>query len=397
MNPASAPRVSLLGKTNLDEFCQHSLLISALRTCAALQVLATHLRGEFYPSLRTVSEPALWYQALAFLTGFGHLSVVIFFLLSGWLVGGSVLNKLGQPRLLASYAIDRVTRLWIVLIPGFVLTLVLGTVTGSVDPTRVSYAPDDAYSLTTFLGNLFGLQGMAVPRFGGNYALWSLANEIWYYALFPLLLLPSIGKSRFAKAAGPLLAIFIASQLLADISLYFLIWLLGVGFSRVRIVLSRPMRLALVAVLLALAAYLRLSGSIGTLIVATFPEDLLFSLLFLCLLSSLQFPAERSRPGNRIAIALGVLAPFSFTLYVIHYPLLYLIKHLGQPYGISHLSPTDPASMLVYGALFAGIVAFAWLFHLPFEAQTNRLRRFVKRILLEPRDAAYSGAPMRDS
>ncbi len=397
MNPASAPRVSLLGKTNLDESCQHSLLISALRTCAALQVLATHLRGEFYPSLRTVSEPALWYQALAFLTGFGHLSVVIFFLLSGWLVGGSVLNKLGQPRLLASYAIDRVTRLWIVLIPGFVLTLVLGTVTGSVDPTRVSYAPDDAYSLTTFLGNLFGLQGMAVPRFGGNYALWSLANEIWYYALFPLLLLPIIGKSRFAKAAGPLLAIFIASQLLADISLYFLIWLLGVGFSRVRIVLSRPMRLALVAVLLALAAHLRLSGSIGTLIVATFPEDLLFSLLFLCLLSSLQFPAERSRPGNRIAIALGVLAPFSFTLYVIHYPLLYLIKHLGQPYGISHLSPTDPASMLVYGALFAGIVAFAWLFHLPFEAQTNRLRRFVKRILLEPRDAAYSGAPMRDS
>jgi len=396
MNPASAPRVSLLGKTNLDESCQHSLLISALRTCAALQVLATHLRGEFYPSLRTVSEPALWYQALAFLTGFGHLSVVIFFLLSGWLVGGSVLNKLGQPRLLASYAIDRVTRLWIVLIPGFVLTLVLGTVTGSVDPTRVSYAPDDAYSLTTFLGNLFGLQGMAVPRFGGNYALWSLANEIWYYALFPLLL-PIIGKSRFAKAAGPLLAIFIASQLLADISLYFLIWLLGVGFSRVRIVLSRPMRLALVAVLLALAAYLRLSGSIGTLIVATFPEDLLFSLLFLCLLSSLQFPAERSRPGNRIAIALGVLAPFSFTLYVIHYPLLYLIKHLGQPYGISHLSPTDPASMLVYGALFAGIVAFAWLFHLPFEAQTNGLRRFVKRILLEPRDAAYSGAPMRDS
>lgn len=77
--------------------------------------------------------------------------------------------------------------------------------------------------------------------------------------------------------------------------------------------------------------------------------------------------------------------------------MLYLIKHLGQPYGISHLSPTDPASMLVYGALFAGIVAFAWLFHLPFEAQTNRLRRFVKRILLEPRDAAYSGAPMRDS
>lgn len=397
MDSASPPRICLLGKTNLDESYQHSILISALRSLAALQVLVTHLRGELYPSLRTVAEPTLWYQALAFLTGFGHLAVVIFFLLSGWLVGGSVLNKVGQPQLLASYAIDRLTRLWIVLIPGFVLTLALGAITGHVDPDRVSYAPDDEYSLTTFLGNLFGLQGMAVPRFGGNFSLWSLANEIWYYALFPLLLLPFIGKSRFAKVAGLVLAAFIASQLLLDISLYFLIWLLGVGFSRIRIVLSRPARLLLIAVLVALAVYLRLSGSIGTLIVATFPEDLVFSLLFLCLLSSLQYPAERKRIGNRIALLFGLLAPFSFTLYVIHYPLLHLITRIGPPFGIDGLSTSDPRSLLVFGGLFVGIVAFAWLFHLPFEAQTNRVRRLVKGLVLEPATKPYPGAPMRDS
>ena len=397
MNPPSKPRIRLLGKTNLNEDYQHSLVISALRSLAALQVLATHLRGEFYPSLRTVAEPALWYQLLAFLTGFGHLAVVIFFLLSGWLVGGSVLNKLEQPRLLASYAIDRVTRLWIVLIPGFLLTIVLATATGSVDPHRVSYAAANEYSVTAFLGNLFGLQGMAVPRFGGNYSLWSLANEIWYYALFPLLLLPFIGKSRFTKIGGLVVAAFIASQLLFDITLYFLIWLLGVGFSRIQIELSRAVRLLLVVALLALAAYLRLSGSIGTLVAATFLEDLVFSLLFLCLLSSLQFRADRTRPGNRLAHMAGLLAPFSFTLYVIHYPLLYLIKDLGQPFGIAELSTTDPGSILVFCALFVAIVALAWLFHLPFEAQTNRVRAFVKRLVLESGTKPYAGPRMRDS
>ncbi len=397
MNPPSKPRARLLGKTNLNEDYQHSLVISALRSLAALQVLATHLRGEFYPSLRTVAEPALWYQLLAFLTGFGHLAVVVFFLLSGWLVGGSVLNKLGQPRLLASYAIDRVTRLWIVLIPGFILTIVLATVTGNVNPHQLSYAPENEYSVTAFLGNLFGLQGMAVPRFGGNFSLWSLANEIWYYALFPLLLLPFIATSRFARIGGPLLAAFIAAQLLFDITLYFVLWLLGVAFSRVQLELPRAVRWLLIVVLLALAAYLRLSGSIGTLIAATFPEDLVFSLLFLCLLSSLQFRADRKRFGNRLARMAGMLAPFSFALYVIHYPLLYLIKHLGQAYGIGQLSAADPASLLVYCGLFAAIVAFAWLFHLPFEAQTNRVRSFVKRLLLEPAAKPYAAPSMRDS
>lgn len=397
MNPPSKPRVRLLAKTNLNEDYQHSLVISALRSLAALQVLATHLRGEFYPSLRTVSEPALWYQVLAFLTGFGHLAVVLFFLLSGWLVGGSVLNKLGQPRLLAAYAIDRVTRLWIVLIPGFILTIALAAVTGQVNPQQVSYASGNEYSVTAFLGNLFGLQGMAVPRFGGNYSLWSLANEIWYYALFPLLLLPFVGKSRVTRIGGPLLAACIATQLLFDITLYFLIWLLGVAFSRVQLELSRAVRCLLIVVLLALAAYLRLSGSIGTLIAATFPEDLVFSLLFLCLLSSLQFRADHKRPGNRFARLVGLLAPFSFTLYVIHYPLLYLIKHLGPAFGIGQLSTTDPGSVLVYCALFAGIVAFAWLFHLPFEAQTNRVRSFVKRLVLEPGATPYAAPGLRDS
>lgn len=384
MNPAGAMRIRLLDRTNLDESYQHSILISALRSLAALQVVAAHLRGELFPSLKTVADPSLWYQGLAFLTGFSHLAVVIFFLLSGWLVGGSLLNKLGAPHYMMSYAIDRLTRMWIVLVPGFVLTLAIGTITQAVDPGRISYAPDNEYSWSAFWGNLFGLQGMAVPRFGGNFSLWSLSNEMWYYALFPLLLLPVIGRSSVTKVAGVAACALIGYHLLFDLMLYFLVWLLGVLFSRIHIEMGRGARYLLIAVLLALAVHLRMSGSIGTLVAATFAEDLLFSVLFLCLLSSLQFPADRASIGNRLAAVAGLLAPFSFTLYVIHYPLIYLAKFLHEPIGTATLSTTDPASLLVYAGLFVAIVVFAYLFHLPFEANTYRLRSFIKRIMLAP-------------
>jgi peptidoglycan/LPS O-acetylase OafA/YrhL len=390
MHPASIMRIRLLDRTNLNESYQHSVLISALRSIAALQVVAAHLRGELFPSLKSVADPSLWYQGLAFLTGFSHIAVVIFFLLSGWLVGGSLLNKLGEPHCMMSYAIDRLTRMWIVLVPAFVLTLAIGTIMQTVDPDRVSYAPDNEYSWSTFWGNLFGLQGMAVPRFGGNFSLWSLSNEMWYYALFPLLLLPMIAQRTSTKVAGLAACAVIGYQLLFDLMLYFLIWLLGVLFSRIRIEASRGVRLLLILVIVALAVHFRLKGSIGTLVADTFADDLVFSVLFLCLLSSLQFPANRERIGNRLASLAGLLAPFSFTLYVIHYPLIYLGKYLYEPIGSADLSTTDPASLLVYGALFVAIVVFAYLFHLPFEAHTYRLRRFVKRMLMAPAAGPYS-------
>jgi peptidoglycan/LPS O-acetylase OafA/YrhL len=385
MYPASTPRVRLLGTSNLDEAYQHSIVISALRSCAALQVLAAHLRGALFPSLRTLPDPAVWYQALAFVTGFSHLAVMVFFVLSGWLVGGSLLNKLGEPQLFASYAIDRLTRLWIVLIPTFVLTLVLGTVAGTVDPERVSFAADDEYSVAAFLGNLFGLQGMEVPRFGINYSLWSLSNETWYYVLFPLLLLPLVGKSKVTRMAGLIAGAIIAYHLLDDILLYFLIWLLGAVFSRIRIDLSRRMRTVLLIGLGSFAVYYRLGGSLGTPLPRTFAEDLLFSVIFACWLSSLQFPADRTSIGNRLAILAGYLAPFSFTLYAVHYPIIHTIKRLDGPLGIRQLSASDPGSLLACGALFVGIVVFAWLFHLPFEAQTHGVRRYLKRLVLGAR------------
>lgn len=380
------PRIALLDRTVQSPDFHHAILISVLRGLAALQVAAAHLRAQLFPGLKGMEDPTFWYQALAFMTGFAHQAVVVFFLLSGWLVGGSLLNKLHQPRAMADYAIDRITRLWVVLIPAFLLTLAIGALTQQVDPSVASFARDNAYSGTAFIGNLFGLQDMAVPRFGGNFPLWSLANEIWYYMLFPLLVLPLCGKTILGRAAALLAVVLAACYLNGNILLYLPVWLLGVAFSRIRIDASAAQRCLMLAILAVLSVYFRLTGSNDILDASSFVQDMMFSIAFLPLLSSLQFKADYSQPWVRLASTAGArLAAFSFTLYVVHVPLLTLLRHVTMSIPGAHLSPHHPGDLAVYVAMLAFIVVVAYMFYLPFEAQTVRVRVALKRLLFGPR------------
>lgn len=380
MRIAPLPRFRLLQHSQLGEDTYHSLLISLLRGLAALQVAAAHLRGEFMPGMRSLEDPALWYQGLAFATGFAHQAVVVFFLISGWLVGGSLLNKMAQPQALRSYAIDRISRLWTVLIPTFVLVIALGILSGTLDPRNADFAPDNPYSWTALAGNLAGLQTISVPQFGGNYPLWSLANESWYYLMFPLLVLYMDGRRRVLAGAAMLLCAFV---LPFEIMLYFAIWLLGAGFSRVRLDCGAATRTLLALLLAALSVYFRLYGSNDDLVAASFGQDLLLSLVFLALLSS---TVVKPDPGNALVAPLrrwaGWLSNFSFTLYVVHVPVLGLLRWLGQHlFGVDKLAADSPLDLLVYLAMLAIVVWFSYGFYRLFEARTGQVRRTLKKLL----------------
>ena len=387
------PSVRFLSATNLKSEYQHSILISVLRGLAAVEVVAAHLRAQLFPSLKLLPDPTLWYTLLAFFTGFAHQAVVVFFVLSGWLVGGSLLNKLHQPGIMTSYAIDRFTRIWIVLIPAFLLTVFIGSFTGMIDPSRVSYARGNEYSVTSFIGNLFGLQDMVVPRFGGNFSLWSLANEIWYYLLFPLLVLLFVAKSTATKIGSAVTMCVIGYCLSFQIVLYFIIWLLGVLFSRIQIDCSRSFRGFLIGGLVCVSVYFRLTGSNDILVPESFTQDLVCSVVFLSLLSSLQYRRDITRLRTQIAIAAGEwFAAFSFTLYVIHVPILVLLRHLHEPLA-ADLSPDAIGDFGVYLAVLGIIILIAYVFHLPFEAQTHRVRRLFKRVAIggKPKGAGVVG------
>jgi peptidoglycan/LPS O-acetylase OafA/YrhL len=382
MNSPTLPRLHLVPESQLGSDSYHSILISALRALAALQVAAAHLRAEFFPGLRGLDNPALWYQALAFFSGFAHQAVLVFFLISGWLVGGSLLNKLGQPEALTLYAIDRVTRLWTVLMPTFVLILAFGILNGTLDPRTPDFSASNPYSWVTLAGNLVGLQNVSVPEFGDNYPLWSLANESWYYLMFPVLVLglKSRGGAR-ALALGFLLAT--ALLLPTHISVYFLIWLMGAAASRLRLDCGAGTRLALLSALALLSVVFRLKGSNDDLSLASFPQDLALSVLFLLFLCSTVVKTDpASRLTNRARRLANLFSDFSFTLYVVHIPVLGMLGWLGlQFYGSRQLDPHALSSLVIYGAMLAAVVLFAYGFYRLFEARTYQVRRWCKALL----------------
>jgi hypothetical protein len=171
----------------------------------------------------------------------------------------------------------------------------------------------------------------------------------------------------------------IAACLSEVMLLYFLVWLIGAAFARVRIDAGPLARALLLLLFLALAVYYRIAGGNNHMSTGTIVQDLAFGTALALFLCSMRFrPAGQSRLRARV-VALGrFFAGFSFTLYVIHVPLIDAMLHVGAPFfGQQRLSPAEPLHYLVYLGMLAGIVALAWLFHLPFEANTQRLRAWI--------------------
>jgi peptidoglycan/LPS O-acetylase OafA/YrhL len=382
MNAYRLPSIEWQRQSPLDNTSAHSLLISLLRGLAAIQVAAAHLRSEMFPGLREIAHPSLAYQLLAFATGFAHQAVVIFFLISGWLVGGSLLNKLAQQDryALRAYAIDRATRLWTVLLPALCLMLAIACLIGEADPARFDASTQNEFSAAGFIGNLLGLQTVLVKNFAGNYALWSLSNETWYYIQFPLLLIVFAGRSRLSQLGAATLLVLLCASLPLSITLYFALWLAGALFSRLRIECSNAFRAALVLVAAACSVFFRINGRNDDLQVDSFLQDLVYSLPLLAFLASMQRPLDRdSRTVQRLGRIAHLLSEFSFTLYVTHVPLIKLLRYLGMAYfARNRLAPDTALDYAIYVGMLLALMAFAYLSYLLFESHTFRVRRAVK-------------------
>ena len=383
MASTTKPGIRLSRPEPGEDSCQ-SLLISLLRGLCAVEVAAAHLRAEFFPGLRAMADPPLAYQALAFFTGFAHQAVVLFFLISGWLVGGGLLGKIGRPQALQAYAIDRLSRLWTVLVPTFVLMLVFGVLAGQLIPNTIDYSPSNNYSLLSFAGNLVGLQTVTMEPFGANFPLWSLANETWYYLMFPLLLVLVAGSTPVRRVLAMLTLVAIALALPYDMTLYFLVWLLGAIFSRLRVDCSNAVRWLMLAVFGAVAAYFRLAGYNDDMTAASFVQDLVYSLVFLLFLCSMHIKADpASRRMIRLRSAATFFAEFSFTLYVFHIPLIRLMQHVGlSVWGGYRLSPSSWVDYGIYFSLLGVVLVLSYGSYLLFESHTPKVRRWLKEMLL---------------
>ncbi len=216
-----------------------NLWLDLIRGCSALIVCLGHLRNAILIDYSVLVNPSIIIKAFYAITGFGHQAVMVFFVLSGYFVGGAVLRS-GDKFSWGSYLTSRLTRLWVVLIPCLLITWIVGLIVEHYASGVLSGANYDVWhsgpkmgeystDFSTFLANIFFMQTIVSPVFGLNGPLWSLANEFWYYMLFPLLAI-AIGviesQKVFFRAIAFIFAMIIAWCLPDNILYGFMIWIM---------------------------------------------------------------------------------------------------------------------------------------------------------------------------
>ena len=229
-----------------------------------------------------------------------------------------------------------------------------------------------------FFGNLFFLQNIRTPVFGSNGALWSLANEFWYYILFPLGLIALWRTQRPAHrllcaALFALTAWFIG----AGMFLSFVIWLAGVVLFKLPPPSFTPRN----------GRFLRLGASLCYApiffgferlpMIGGLNRDYLFALLttlFLWILLS----ANKPYPSHaRVVQVSRESARFSYTLYANHVPFLVFLT--AMLVGDSRWHPTPNALLSGFGILLV-VLAYSWGIAFLTEFRTDALRVRLERL-----------------
>lgn len=349
-----------------------SAWLDLFRWVAAFAVVLTHMNAIYYVKVMTLpmGQRSLGHLALAVLSGWGRPAVMMFFVLSGYLVGGGSWRKYQRFGRFApgDYMVARLSRLWLVVLPGLVMIsglFLLGTgpfggISSGAYAPHTDEAASAQISFGVFICNAFFMQTALCPNFAGDGALWSLFNEFWYYCawcIFMVALASSRPTLRFGLpliSLATLLGLAIlqirwAGRLRDDILIYSSVWLLGVAVAAnsKRVPALNP---ALAAILFAACltiwrVYLS-PPDIGDRFGLELSGDTLVAFSFAHLLFAMQRSRKLSAPPFA-HLHVG-LAAFSFSLYVLHEPILIsynaaLRRYVGVGYVIVPRTLSDYA------------------------------------------------------
>ncbi|TCK20827.1 acyltransferase family protein [Pseudonocardia endophytica] len=382
--------------------------LDVLRTLAAVLVVVSHVRALFFRDWDDVTH-GMANAGFYALTHLGHAAVIVFFVLSGYWVGGTVVRQIGDGRFRwRSYLLRRLTRLWIVLVPALVLAWGAATLGLARFGTTEVYLGTPAYDGVTVpgmadhigpgtgLGNVFFLQGIVVPEFGGDIPLWSLTYEFAYYLLLPLALCAVVaGRRPAVRVVCAVLAAAIAVGVGLPVLALFPAWLLGAA-----IAWQEPRLLAPFAGRRGRTVALRAAGPLATAaflaVQVTLPRggvaaDLALGLATGVLLLGLRTVTVGDGAVGRVTRSVGAYANASYSLYLVHLPLLVLFSATLFRTADTRWAPSAwsiaafagiSVAMLVVGHGFASLTEF----------HTDRLRRWVDAHLAVPAWAVRSRA-----
>ncbi|MGH6796403.1 MAG: acyltransferase family protein [Methylocella sp.] len=221
----------------------HWPFLDFLRATAALLVLFAHSRASYFLYIERADQQGGFLKLFYFITGLGHQAVVIFFVLSGFLIGGSLTDSMQRGSFdLMRYLIARFVRIFIVYIPALVITEAvflfgLFLIGDPVGGPLAGHQQLDFGGVSQAICFLSGLQGFSCAAWEQNSALWSLGYEWALYLFAPAIIQLIVWE---ASPYLQLLAIALVCAIAATISHYpieavfwFSAWFLGAGSYRI--------------------------------------------------------------------------------------------------------------------------------------------------------------------
>ena len=341
-----------------------STYLNILRFGAAMVVFGSHFA---YP--RFSDGAWLWVREL----NLGSDAVVLFFVLSGFVIALTAERK---DATLGRFAFARATRIYSVAIPTLILGWGLDQWGSALAPSQYFapyYAPLPLWE-SLLRGLSFSTEWAGSPaRLGSNGPYWSLSYEVAYYALFGV---------AFYMTGPRRVALLLIGGVLFGLNILLLMpaWLMGVWlYHRLKKgALPQGARAALWAVvpvvIYALALKLNLADTIRIAlqpqpfgVALRFSDEYLWNgligILFSAHLTGMA-GLLKYRTLARLKRPAAWLAGASFSIYLMHYPLLHFL-HAALP-GVSYAG--------LFGLTFLTCLAFAQAFERPLDLWRRALR-----------------------
>ena len=363
---------------------EHVPALDGVRGFAVLLVMAQH-----FIALEQSAPPSMLVRLVA---ASGWVGVDLFFVLSGFLITGILIDASGHGLLaLRPFYARRVLR---ILPPFFALMiglLIVANFAPSIDPEGARAIVDHQWWQWTFLTNVRLVNTGDWSVFPYSSHLWSLAIEEQFYTLWPLVVLTAsprtVGAIGVAGVVGALLC-----------RVYFLHSSFASPIAALVLLPSRVDELSLGALI---ALMIRSTSALGKLapVVTRLGRGPLPLALFLCVSFAVTALTVSQQSTMRVAYGPGLTAValsaalliaaivvtngqrgddsvlqrwfsqawlrrvglYSYTLYLVHYPLITLARRIGvrEIFGVHHLA-ADAVLGLVVGMLSFVIAAVSW-------------------------------------
>jgi peptidoglycan/LPS O-acetylase OafA/YrhL len=346
-----------------------SLYLDFLRVVAAFGVLLVHAQITWFSHLFNTSLELR------------NKFVMIFFVLSGYLISFTVEKKNKGSQ---QYLIDRLSRLYSVVLPALLLTFILDNLGKHINPGFYldKMAPDHQifrYLINAiFCGQIWNLS--TSPSTNGPF--WSLSYEFWYYILFWAWI--------YLKGSRKIIGLIIICLIIGlKILLLLPVWIFGVLAYHWSINPKFAIKRNIANILFV--------GTLFSIIFITFfwdfspyskefvyahpplffSSNFIFSWLFGALtainLWSFNFVSSFIIVPGFIEKIVKKLSSMTFSLYLYHFPMLVFV---------AAVIPYNKFSYVQVTSILIGIVILVTLLSDVTEKQRNHLKAFIKKIFV---------------